>query len=264
MGVPYAIVDAFAERPFTGNPAAVVLLDKPREPDWMLSIARETNLSETAFVVQRTLGEYDLRWFTPAVEVPLCGHATLASAHFLWTQDVVPKDRALRFHTASGPLVARFESPWIELDLPAIPAEEREAPEALASALGASPIRTGKSAEDWLAEFADEAAVRALRPDFARITALGGQGVIATARSANDRADFVSRYFAPAVGIDEDPVTGAAHCTLSPWWSARLGRKRLVGYQASRRGGFVRVEHRDDRVTVAGGAATIALGMLQV
>ncbi len=264
MGVPYVIVDAFAEKPFTGNPAAVVLLDAPREPEWMLAVARETNLSETAFVVPRGAGEFDLRWFTPAVEVPLCGHATLATAHFLWGEDVIAKERVIRFHTASGPLLARQDGAWIELDLPSIPAEEREAPEALGLALGARPIRTGKSAEDWLAEFADEAAIRALRPDFARIAALGGQGVIATARSTSERADFVSRYFAPAVGIDEDPVTGAAHCTLSPWWSARLGRTRLVGYQASRRGGFVRVEHRDDRVAVAGVAVTIALGMLQV
>jgi len=264
MGVPYVIVDAFAEQPFTGNPAAVVLLDAPREPEWMLAVAREMNLSETAFVVPRGPGEFDLRWFTPAVEVPLCGHATLAAAHFLWVEDVVAKDRGLRFHTASGLLVARRDGAWIELDLPAIPAVERTATEALALALGARPIRTGKSAEDWLAEFVDEAAVRALRPDFARIAALGSQGVIATAPSASDRADFVSRYFAPAVGIDEDPVTGAAHCTLSPWWSARLGRTRLVGYQASRRGGFVRVEHRANRVAVSGVAVTIALGMLQV
>ncbi|MCY2959433.1 MAG: PhzF family phenazine biosynthesis protein [Planctomycetota bacterium] len=264
MELPYCLVDAFTDRPFAGNPAAVVLLTAPREPAWMLSIAREMNLSETAFVIPRGAGEYDLRWFTSAIEVPLCGHATLATAHVLWSEARMETAPRLRFHTLSGALEARRDGDWIELDLPAIPAEEREVSDALSAALGALPIRAGKSDQDWLAEFASEAEVRALHPDLAAVRAFGGQGVIATARSSDDRYDFVSRYFAPAVGVDEDPVTGAAHCTLAPWWSARFGRARLVGFQASRRGGIVRVEHRGDRVSVAGRAVSIANGLLRV
>jgi len=264
METAYLLVDAFTDRPFAGNPAAVVLLSAPREPDWMLAIAREMNLSETAFVIPRSTAEYDLRWFTPAVEVPLCGHATLATAHALWSEARMETAPMIRFHTLSGPLEARRDGDWIELDLPAIPAEEREVSSELVDALGARPIRAGKSEQDRVAEFASEAQVRALRPDFAAVRAFGGQGVIATARSSDDRFDFVSRYFAPAVGIDEDPVTGAAHCTLAPWWAARIGRTRLVGFQASRRGGIVRVEHRAERVSVAGGAVTIANGLLRV
>lgn len=264
MEYAYFVVDAFTGRPFAGNPAAVVLLAAPREPDWMLAVAREMNLSETAFVVPRADGaEYDLRWFTPAVEVPLCGHATLAAAHALWNEVRVESGPGIGFHTLSGPLVARRDGDWIDLDLPAIPAEERAAPRELAAALGATPVRAGKSAQDWLAEYGSEAEVRALRPDFAATSALGGQGVIATAPSDDPRFDFVSRYFAPAVGIDEDPVTGAAHCTLAPWWAARIGRARLVGFQASRRGGVVRVEHRGERASVAGRAVTIANGLLR-
>ncbi len=264
METAYFVVDAFTDRPFAGNPAAVVLLTAPREPEWMLAIAREMNLSETAFVIPRRGGEYDLRWFTPAIEVPLCGHATLATAHALWSEARLESAPVLRFHTLSGALEARRDGDWIELDLPAIPAAEREASTELAAALGARPVRAGKSDQDWLAEFASEAEVRALRPDFAAVRAFGGQGVIATARSSDDRFDFVSRYFAPAVGIDEDPVTGAAHCTLAPWWTARLGRARLVGFQASRRGGTVRVEQRGERVAVAGRGVTVANGLLRV
>jgi len=264
METAYLVVDAFTDRPFAGNPAAVVLLTAPREPEWMLAIAREMNLSETAFVIPRGAGEYDLRWFTPAVEVPLCGHATLATAHVLWSEARMETAPVIRFHTLSGALEARRDRDWIELDLPAIPAEEREVSSDLADALGARPIRAGKSEQDRLAEFASEAEVRALRPNFAAIRAFGGQGLIATARSSEDRFDFVSRYFAPAVGIDEDPVTGAAHCTLAPWWAARLGRTRLVGFQASRRGGVVRVEHRGERVDIAGRSVTVATGLLRV
>lgn len=264
MEVPYTIVDAFTDRPFAGNPAAVVLLESPREPAWMQAVAREMNLSETAFVAASGAAhEYALRWFTPAVEVPLCAHATLATAHALWNEVRAASSFALRFHTLSGPLTATRDGDWIELDLPAILAVEREIAPALANALGARPSRAGKSDQDWIAEYASEAEVRALRPDLAAVRALGGQGVIATAPSKDDAHDFVSRYFAPAVGIDEDPVTGAAHCTLSPWWSTKLGRARLVGHQVSRRGGVVRVEHRGERVSVAGRAVTVASGLLR-
>lgn len=259
--VPYSVVDAFTATPFAGNPAAVVWLEARRDEAWLLAVAREMNLSETAFVLQREPGEYDLRWFTPSVEVPLCGHATLATAHVLWSEERLASDRGARFHTLSGALVAQRAEGWIELDFPALPAERRAAPPELVAALNAQPIDSGKSAQDWLVELASEDAVRALQPDFARIAKLGGQGVIATARS-HGATDFVSRYFAPAVGIDEDPVTGAAHCTLTPWWAAKLGRARLTGFQASRRGGTVRVEARGARVTLAGQAVTIARGHL--
>lgn len=260
---PYSVVDAFTATPFAGNPAAVVRLAAKRDDAWLASVAREMNLSETAFVVPRGAGEYDLRWFTPSVEVPLCGHATLATAHVLWSEGGLAPGLALRFHTLSGALSARFTDGWIELDFPALPAEPRDAFPELLSALGARAIDCGKSAQDWLVELADEQAVRALQPDFARIAALGGQGVIATARGSGP-IDFVSRYFAPAVGIDEDPVTGAAHCTLTPWWARKLGRTKLTGFQASLRGGTVRVEARGERVTLAGQAVTIARGVLSV
>jgi predicted PhzF superfamily epimerase YddE/YHI9 len=262
MSHAHWIVDAFTDRPFAGNPAAVVLLPAPREPEWMRAIAREMNLSETAFAIPRASGEYDLRWFTPAVEVPLCGHATLATAHVLWTTERLAPERVARFHTLSGPLLARRDGAWIELDLPTLPAAERAVPPELAAALHAAPARAAKSAEDWVAEFETAAEVRALRPDFARVAALGGQGVIATARADDARFDFVSRYFAPAVGIDEDPATGAAHCTLAPYWAARLGRARLTGFQASRRGGTLRVEHRGERALVAGQAVVVASGTI--
>jgi predicted PhzF superfamily epimerase YddE/YHI9 len=261
--IAYLVVDAFTDRLFAGNPAAVVLLTEQREAGWMQSVASEMNLSETAFV--RPIGdhEFELRWFTPAVEVPLCGHATLASAHVLWNESRGAQGEVLRFHTLSGVLAARRDADWVELDLPAIAAQERDPTPELAEALGARPIRAGKSAQDRLAEFETEDEVIALAPDLAAVRAFGGQGLIATARSSRDGYDFVSRYFAPAVGIDEDPVTGAAHCTLAPWWAARLGRARLVGYQASRRGGTVRVEDRGDRVAVAGRAVTFATGILR-
>lgn len=261
--IPYSIVDAFTATPFAGNPAAVVRLDAKRDDAWLLSVAREMNLSETAFVVLRSVGEYDLRWFTPSVEVPLCGHATLATAHVLWSEGGLAPERAARFHTLSGVLSAKSVDGWIELDFPALPAERRDAPPELVAALRARAVESAKSAQDWLVELADEQAVRALQPDFARIAALGGQGVIATARGSG-AIDFVSRYFAPAVGIDEDPVTGAAHCTLTPYWAAKLGRAKLTGFQASRRGGTVRVEARGDRVTLAGQAVTIARGAMSV
>jgi predicted PhzF superfamily epimerase YddE/YHI9 len=263
VNAPYWIVDAFTERAFAGNPAAVVLLETSPEPEWMQSVAAEMNLSETAFVVPRGPAELSLRWFTPAVEVPLCGHATLATAHVLWSERGFDPAGGARFHTLSGVLEAQRDGSWVELDLPSIPATGREAPPELAAALGHAPVRAAKSEQDWLAEYATEREVRALRPDFARVRALGGQGVIATARATDDRFDFVSRYFAPAVGIDEDPATGAAHCTLAPWWAARLGRPKLVGFQASRRGGVLRVEDRGERARVAGHAVTVASGTLR-
>lgn len=265
-GIPLYQVDAFTREPLRGNPAAVCLLEQPREEAWMQRVAAEMNLSETAFLAPRADG-YDLRWFTPTQEVPLCGHATLASAHVLWEAGRLPGRESARFHTRSGVLVARRAGARIEIDLPAFPPREGPLPPGAREALGVTPRYAGRTAErglgdlDYLVEVAAEAEVRAARPNFARLRECKG-GFILTARSASDRCDFVSRYFAPAVGIDEDPVTGAAHCCLVPFWSARLGKTDLVGYQASARGGFVHGRLQGDRAVLAGEAVTVLRGEL--
>jgi PhzF family phenazine biosynthesis protein len=265
MTIPLSQVDAFADAPFTGNPAAVCLLPEPREPAWMAAVAREMNLSETAFLVRREGGEYDLRWFTPAVEVRLCGHATLASAHVLWERGLLASSEVAKFHTKSGLLTAtRPSDGLIELDFPARPSTPIPVPEGLSEALGAPVLHVGRSADDDLVELASEDAVRALSPDFARLASLPVRGVIVTARSAHVPYDFVSRFFAPAVGVNEDPVTGSAHCCLAPFWSERLGKREMLAYQASARGGVVRVAVRGDRVGLAGRAITVLEGELRV
>jgi PhzF family phenazine biosynthesis protein len=265
MPNPIITVDAFADEPFRGNPAAVCLLPAARDEAWMAGVAREMNLSETAFLVRRSDGSYDLRWFTPAVEVRLCGHATLASAHVLWERGLLASTEAARFHTKSGLLTAtRAPDGLIELDFPSRVASPIPIPEGLAEALGAPVLHTGRSADDDLVEVASEAVVRALSPDFARLRTLPVRGVIVTARSEDPPYDFVSRFFAPAVGIDEDPVTGSAHCVLAPFWGERLGKREMLAYQASARGGVVRVSVRGDRVGLAGRAITVLDGELRV
>jgi PhzF family phenazine biosynthesis protein len=250
-------VDAFTREPFTGNPAGVCILPTGSSEKRFQEIAREMNLAETAFVAPRG-EEFGLRWFTPSAEVDLCGHATLASAHVLWETGLLSPDREARFHTLSGLLVARRVDERIELDFPAEPPEESSAPAGLLEALG---IRTalfvGRNRLDYLVELESEAAVRAIAPDFRRLADVAGRGAIVTARSANRRFDFVSRYFAPSVGVDEDPVTGSTHCCLGPWWSERLGRNVLSAWQASRRGGALEVEPRGDRVLIRGHAVTV-------
>ncbi len=249
-------VDAFTSEPFRGNPAGVCVLPQARDAAWMLSVAAEMNLAETAFLVTRPDG-YDLRWFTPTVEVDLCGHATLASAHVLWESGQLSPAEAARFHTKSGLLTAVRRSDWIELDFPATPEEEIAAPPGLAEALGAAPRYVGRSRFDYLAELDSEETVRALRPDFGLLNALGGRGVIATSRSAVPDFDFVSRFFAPAAGINEDPVTGSAHCCLVPFWSRRLKKTKFLARQLSARGGVLRVELAGDRVLLGGQAVTV-------
>ena len=249
-------VDAFTNRPFTGNPAAVCILQEP-EPDWwMQDVAREMNLSETAFLIPHEEG-YDLRWFTPIAEVKLCGHATLASAHVLWEDGVHPAGEPIRFHTLSGELTATRQDDWIELDFPAQPATEAPAPEHLAAALGVEPVWVGRGDTDWLVEVADEKTVRTMQPDFGALRRVEARGVTVTAVATGSTYDFVSRFFAPRVGIDEDPVTGSAHCALGPFWSARLDREELVGYQVSPRGGRVRTRVAGDRVILGGQAITV-------
>ena len=261
---PLAIwIDAFTDEMFAGNPAVVVLLDRPTDEAWMRGLAHEMGVSETAYVTPRPDG-YDLRWFTPEVEVDLCGHATLASAHALWREARVAPGTAIRFHTRSGVLGAVERDGWIELDFPSTPPEPSTPPAGLAEALGAEIAWAGRTPMgDWLVELADEAAVRGLAPDFAHLTGLPARGVIATARgSEGSERDFVSRFFAPAVGIDEDPVTGSAHCALAPYWAERLGKLEMVGYQASARGGIVRVRVEGDRVRLGGRAVTVMRGEL--
>lgn len=250
-------VDAFATEVFRGNPAAVCLLEDSRSGEWMQSVAAEMNLAETAFVDRRDR-EFGLRWFTPTVEVDLCGHATVASAHVLW--ETGEQQPCLGFQTRSGRLTAQRVDGAIRLDFPADPISPVEAMPGLAAALGAEPVAFGRGRTFYLAEVADADAVRSLVPDIAAIKALMG-AVIVTA-PGNGGHDFVSRFFAPAFGIDEDPVTGAAHCCLAPYWEARLGRSPLVGYQASARGGRVGVAVAGDRVLLSGQAVTVLRGEL--
>jgi PhzF family phenazine biosynthesis protein len=263
MSVPIFQVDSFTAEPFGGNPAGVCLLREEAAAAWMQAVAAEMNLSETAFLVPRADGGFSLRWFTPTVEVPLCGHATLASAHVLWEQERVSREQAITFHTQSGQLTARREMDWICLDFPALPMEEATIPAGVAEALHCSPLAITKNQQDtYLLELDSEKTVREIQPDFARLGATPPQACIVTARSASGVCDFVSRFFAPKLGIDEDPVTGAAHCSLAPYWAERLGRNELVGHQVSRRGGVVKIRAHGDRVDLLGRAVTVICGEL--
>jgi PhzF family phenazine biosynthesis protein len=250
-------VDAFTDEPFAGNPAAVCILPKAAEPGWMLNVAREMNLAETAFLVPRN-GEYDLRWFTPTIEMDLCGHATLASAHVLWEEGHLSTTKQARFHTKSGLLTADRHAEWIELDFPSTPPQQASPPAGLAQALGAAPQFVGRSKFDYFVELADEATIRGLDPDLNAIGRIDARGVVVTSRAEPHRGyDFVSRFFAPQSGVPEDPVTGSAHCALAPYWTAKLGKDELIGFQASTRGGVVRVRVAGDRVRLGGQAVTV-------
>lgn len=261
MTVALYQADAFTERPFAGNPAAVVLLPRPASPAWMQSVASEMNLSETAFLV-RTAEGHDLRWFTPTVEVDLCGHATLASAHVLWQAGLLSPVERARFSTRSGLLTCSLQGEWIEMDFPAEPPEAAQPPTGLLPALGLDRgLYVGRTRFDYLVEAEDETQVRRLRPEMGALAALGGRGVMVTARSSGE-FDFVSRFFAPAAGIPEDPVTGSAHCSLGPYWAEKLGRSQMVAYQASARGGVVRVRTAGPRVVLGGRAVTVLQGTL--
>ena len=263
MSVPIFQVDAFTEEPFKGNPAGVCLLSGPADPVWMQDVAAEMNLAETAFPLAEGDG-FRLRWFTPKVEVKLCGHATLATAHILWEQGIVPAGREARFQTLSGLLTARRDGDLVELDFPARPPLPK-APdwaEAVVGALGIKPTAIVLSAEDVLFEAADEEAVRSVQPDFATLRSLPARGVIVTSRSSSPDYDFVSRFFAPAVGVDEDPVTGSSHTVLVPYWAKKLGKSEFTAFQASARGGILRLRLAGDRVKIAGRAVTVIRGEL--
>jgi len=254
-------VDAFTAKPFAGNPAAVCLLAHAADKRWMQDVAREMNLSETAFLFRED-DAWNLRWFTPVVEVDLCGHATLASAHVLWQEGHLPAGAQARFDTKSGRLTADRRGEWIEMDFPAQIAQPATPPDTLLDALGVVGTYVGKNRTDYLVEVESEAIVRALQPDFGRLRAVPMRGVIVTSKASSDAFDFVSRFFAPGSGVDEDPVTGSAHCCLAPYWGKRLGKVEMVGYQASPRGGVVAVRNSGDRVILAGQAVTVLRGEL--
>src|SRR5215469_7896521 len=261
MGLTIFQADAFTSKPFAGNPAGVCLIPEPADEGWMQNVAREMNLSETAFLLRQDDG-YNLRWFTPAVEVDLCGHATLASAHILWEAGHLAAGEQARFHTRSGLLTADRRGEWIEMNFPANREEPASAPPGLAEALGVPLKYTGKSRFDYLLEVDSEDIVRNMQPDFTLLAKVSTRGVIVTSLASSEGYDFVSRFFAPQVGINEDPVTGSAHCCLSPFWSKRLGKNELIGYQASARGGVVRVRLSGDRVYLGGQAVTVLRGEL--
>lgn len=261
MQIPLYHVDAFTDTPFKGNPAAVCLLPGIKSENWMQHVAREMNLSETAFVL-REGDYYRLRWFTPVTEVELCGHATLASAHVLWESGQISKDEVIRFRTLSGFLPARFSKEWIELDFPGAEVTPADLTEPYLEALGVLPEDVYRSGEKYLIEVADEKDVRRIAPDFNALRKLKGRGIIVTSRSEIPGVDFVSRYFAPWVGINEDPVTGSAHCILGPYWGKKLGKNYLTGIQVSARGGTVKVRLSGERVYLSGRAVTIFRGAL--
>ena len=263
MGQIIYQVDAFTNKPFAGNPAGVCVLLEERDARWMQDVAKEMNLSETAFLLKRDDG-YSLRWFTPAVEVELCGHATLASAHILWETGLLGPGEQARFHTLSGLLTADRRGDWYEMDFPAKSETPAETPASLVEALGTG-VRVknvSRNQFDFLVEVASESMLREMQPDFRQLSKIPVRGVIVTSRADSSDYDFVSRFFAPAVGVNEDPVTGSAHCFLSPYWSERLGRNELVGYQASARGGVVKVRLDGERVHIGGQAVTVLRGEL--
>ncbi|HMB95996.1 MAG TPA: PhzF family phenazine biosynthesis protein [Tepidisphaeraceae bacterium] len=260
MPFPIFHVDAFTDKPFAGNPAAVCLLEKPADEKWMQRVAMEMNLSETAYLYPVENG-FSLRWFTPAIEVALCGHATLASAHILWETGRLKPAEPARFHTKSGLLTCVRRGDWIEMDFPAIVAEPAPPPKNLLESLGIKRGIVARGGTDYLVQIDSEAELRSLKPDFAQLKLVEARGVTVTARSSGE-FDFISRFFAPAAGIDEDPVTGSAHCRLAPWWQKKLGKNEMLAFQASRRGGIVKVKMAGDRVIIGGQAVTTLRGEL--
>jgi PhzF family phenazine biosynthesis protein len=269
MSLPLYLVDAFADAPFAGNSAAVCILpetgaavwSETRDAAWMQSVARELNQPATAFM-RRAGAAFGLRWFVPSGELALCGHGTLAAAHVLWESCLLGADEAATFETGAGPLSATRDGAWITLDFPAQPVRPVEPPPDLLAALGVTPRHVARGDLDYLVELASEAEVRAVQPDLARLRQVETRGAIVTARSSHDEFDIVSRFFAPSVGIDEDAVTGSAHCALGPYWAERFGRTTLRAFQASARGGSLRVEVAGARVHLGGKAVSVMRGEL--
>ncbi|NLK04460.1 MAG: PhzF family phenazine biosynthesis protein [Clostridiales bacterium] len=250
-------VDAFTDIPFKGNPAGVCILESEPTNKWMQDIACEMNLAETAFLLPMNDG-YSLRWFTPNSEIDLCGHATLASAHILLEKGYTSEDQEVNFYTKSGLLTAKSQDGWIQLNFPATPEKEDEAPLELIEALNIEPLYVGKNIFDYIVEVGTEEIVRNIKPDFTKLLKVDMRGVIVTARSK--KFDFVSRFFAPEIGVFEDPVTGSSHCCLGPYWRDRLGKDEFIAYQSSSRGGVLRVQVVGDRVCISGKAVTVLEG----
>lgn len=260
---PVIQVDAFTDRPFAGNPAAVCVSQTPLDESLMQQIATEMNLSETAFLYPlEGEGNYSLRWFTPAAEIDLCGHATLASAHVLWTEGHLATGMTARFQTKSGELLASRQGELIQLDFPVQPVHDAPISSAMVAAMNHADIVHGaRNDVNYLVELRSHQAVVNFIPDLNKIAKLPYQGVIIT--SAGEAPyDFVSRYFVPAMGIPEDPVTGASHCSLAPYWQAKLGKDKMLAYQASERGGVLHVECTPERIYISGQAITVMRGEL--
>ncbi len=260
--VPICVVDAFTDKPFTGNPAAVCVLEKWRDDKWLQNVAAEMNLSETAFLVRKGDTVYHLRWFTPNKEVDLCGHATLASAHLLWETGAVISGSIILFDTKSGRLTAHFSGKGISLDFPSIPSVSADPPQELIESLGMNPFAVMKAGPDYLVEVSSAGDVRELTPDFGYMRQVDMRAVVVTARGDEPGVDFVSRVFAPALGIDEDPVTGSTHCALGPYWVRKLKKSVFTARQLSKRGGSLEVAVKGDRVTLTGKAVTVWTGEL--
>lgn len=253
-------VDAFTNKPFSGNPAAVCVLDSPKDDEWMQNVAKEMNLSETAFLVKQEDG-YSLRWFTPATEVPLCGHATLASSHVLWSENHLSSNESARFHTKSGLLIAKKQEDWIELDFPANLSEDISTPPEISEALGIPVKKVMKNSLGYLVEVESEDLVRKVEPNLTLLTKLFPEVIVTSIAESSSEYDFVSRFFCPGLGINEDPVTGAAHCCLAPYWRNKLNKDEFLAYQASSRGGVVKVKYPgEDRVYLRGQAVTVLRG----
>jgi len=254
-------VDAFTNQAFKGNPAAVCILTDPQNDDWMQNVAAEMNLSETAFIIPQDNG-YSLRWFTPVAEVDLCGHATLASAHVLWENGHLNMGSEARFFTNSGVLSAKRKDDWIELNFPSEPDEESACPIHLLDGLGVDVTYVGRNRFDYIVEVDSEEKVMELQPNWSLLERIDTRGIIVTSRSSTSDYDFISRAFFPALGVPEDPVTGSAHCCLGPYWKRKLNKDEFLAYQASRRGGIIKVTVRDERVLLVGQAITVMIGQI--
>lgn len=257
------IINAFASEPFSGNPAAVCILERDIEDDLKQQIAMEINLSETAFVVSGEDG-FNLRWFTPLTEVDLCGHATLAAAHIIWEEDIVKSNEIIKFFTRSGEIGVKMEDGLISMGFPTEPVIPVENTEEVAKCINSQILYAARNRFDYLLEIATEDELKRLVPDFSAISGLDSRGLIVTCRSDSGDWDFASRFFAPRVGINEDPVTGSAHCALGPYWSSKLGKIDLTGFQASQRGGLVYVKIKEKKVILGGKAVTVMQGNLFV
>jgi PhzF family phenazine biosynthesis protein len=262
MGVKIFQVDTFTNKPFTGNPAAVCILPEPRAETWMQNVAREMNLSETAFLHRHEDG-FSLRWFTPTVEVDLCGHATLASAHILCEMGYLKLVEQAHFFTRTGLLTAEHKNDRIDLNFPSEPEVQVNPPSGLVKALGVEPKYIGKNRFDYLVEVDSERTVRNISPGFSLLKRIPCRGVIVTSLADSKEFDLVSRFFAPSVGINEDPVTGSAHCCLGPFWKKRLNKNEFVAYQASSRGGVIWVRLNGERVYLGGQTVTVMCGEIE-